>query len=37
MVRQFPNVMVMLNHCGAPYIRDEPTMKVWREGNDNII
>lgn len=32
LVRKFPNIPVMLNHCGAPYERDEAAMKVWKEG-----
>lgn len=31
-IRQYPNVMVMVNHCGIPYERDEANMKLWREG-----
>ena len=31
-VKQYPNAMVMVDHCGLPYVRDEPTMKLWREG-----
>ena len=32
LVRKFPHILVMLNHCGVPYERDETTMKVWKEG-----
>ena len=31
-VKQFPGVMFMVDHCGIPYERDEATMAVWREG-----
>ena len=31
-VRQFPGVQFMVEHCGMPYDRDEETMKVWRQG-----
>ena len=31
-IKQYPNVMVMLDHCGVPYERDEANMKLWREG-----
>ena len=31
-VKQYPNVMVMLEHCGLPYEKDEPSMKLWKEG-----
>ncbi|XP_064404857.1 uncharacterized protein y4mH-like isoform X1 [Halichondria panicea] len=31
-VRDHPRVMVMVNHCGVPYERDPESMRVWREG-----
>ena len=31
-VRQFPGVMFMVDHCGLPYERDDETMKLWRDG-----
>ena len=31
-IKQYPNVMVMVDHCGIPYERDEANMKLWREG-----
>ncbi len=31
-VRQHPSVRCVVGHCGFPYFRDEPTMKIWREG-----
>ena len=31
-IRQYPNVMIMVDHCGIPYERDEANMKLWREG-----
>ena len=31
-VRQYPGVQFILNHCGLPYERDEHTMHVWKEG-----
>ena len=36
-VKQYPNVMVMLKHCGLPYQRDEPSMKLWKEGNTHKL
>lgn len=30
--RQFPNVKFMMQHCCLPYVRDEDSMKLWREG-----
>lgn len=31
-IKRYPNVMVMVDHCGIPYERDEANMKLWREG-----
>lgn len=32
LIRKFPHVPVMVEHCGAPYERDEASMKVWHRG-----
>ena len=32
LIKQYPNVMVMVDHCGIPYERDEANVKLWREG-----
>ena len=32
LIRKFPHVPVMVEHCGVPYERDESSMKVWRQG-----
>lgn len=29
--------MVMVDHCGLPYLRDDSTMKLWKEGNGNVL
>ena len=31
-VKQHPNVMVMLDHCGLPYETDEVNLKQWKQG-----
>lgn len=31
-VKQYPNIVVMVNHCGLPYEKDEANMKLWKEG-----
>ena len=31
-VKQYPNVMVMVDHCGLPYEKDEASTKLWKEG-----
>lgn len=33
-IKQHPNTMVMLDHCGLPYIRDESTMNLWKRGKE---
>ena len=32
-VKQYPGVKVMLDHCGMPFERDPQSMKIWREGD----
>ncbi len=31
-VRDYPGVMVIVNHCGVPYEKTPESMRVWREG-----
>ena len=32
-VKQYPGVKVMVDHCGIAYERDPQSMKIWREGD----
>jgi len=31
-VRQHPNVMCVVDHCGLKYLRDDASKKLWSEG-----
>ena len=31
-VRKFPNLQFILDHCGLPYEKDDDTKKLWRQG-----
>ena len=33
-VKHFPKVMFMINHCGIPYDKDSETTKIWNDGSN---
>ena len=31
-VRKFPNLQFILDHCGLPYEKDDTAKKLWKQG-----
>ena len=35
-VKKFPNMQFILDHCGLPYEKEDEAKKLWKEGTDLV-